>query len=174
MNQNSKKFCRLPLLVLTVVVLMLITGCGAHIDDPDPSSADLKTITLEKMADTSISHTSSGVSTVSKRYNITIVTQHEKIDLDYVKMNGGKSSGIRSIMATSLKQGQSLRIMCQSNVEKGNLALILLSPDRRILHQFTVNSGDQYQFTADRSGIYFVRMGAESFSGDILLERQFQ
>ena len=174
MNRFCRNFYRLPLLVLPVVVLLLIAGCGSHIDDPDPSSADLKTITLEKMADSSISYTSSGVSTVSKRYNITIVTQHEEIDLDYVKMSGGKSSGVRSIMATSLKQGQSLRIMCQSNVDKGNLALILLSPDRRILHRFAINTGDQYQFTADKSGIYFIRMGAESFSGDIQLERQFQ
>ena len=174
MNRHCRKFYRLPLLVLSVIVLLLIAGCGSHINDPDPNTVDIKTLTLEKMADSSISHTSSGVSTVSKRYNITIVTQYEKIDLDYVKMSGGKSSGVKSIMATSLKQGQSLRINCQSNVHRGNLALILLSPDRRILHRFAINTGDQYQFTADKSGIYFVRMGAESFSGDIQLERQFQ
>ena len=166
---------RLSLLTaVTLAAIFLFTGCAAHIDDPDPSTTDLKTLTLENLADASISYTSSGVSTASKRYNITIVTQHEKIDLDYYKMSTDTSSGVKSIFATSLKEGQALRIKCQSKVEKGNLALIVLSPDREILYQFATNTLDQYEFTADKNGIYFVRIGTESFSGEIELERQFQ
>lgn len=157
-----------------ITVLMALTGCATHIEDSDPSSVELKTLTLEKLADSSISNISSGVSTVSKRYNITIVTQYDKIDLDYVKLSGGKTSGVKSIMATSLKAGQLLRIDCQSKVERGNLALIVLSPDRKIIHQFAINTTAQFQFTAEQSGIYFVRMGAESFSGEIQLERKIQ
>ena len=88
-------------------------------------------------------------------------------------MSAGMSSGVKSILATSLKQGQRLGIKCRSKVEKGNLALIILSPDRKILHQFAINTQDHFQFTADKSGIYFVRIGAESFSGEIELEREF-
>lgn len=175
MNRHFGTTIRLSLLTaVTLAAIFLFTGCAAHIDDPDPTTTTLKTLTLENLADASISYTSSGVSTASKRYNITIVTQHEKIDLDYYKMSGGTSSGVNSILATSLKEGQTLRIKCQSKVEKGNLALIVLSPDREILHQFIINAVDQYEFTADKNGIYFVRIGTESFSGEIELERQFQ
>ena len=172
MNWNFVLISRLSLLFLVSIAVSL-TGCAAHIADPDPSNTDLKTLTLEKLSDASTSNSSSGVSTASKRYNITIVTQHEKIDLDYYKMSAGMSSGVKSILATSLKQGQRLGIKCRSKVEKGNLALIILSPDRKILHQFAINTQDHFQFTADKSGIYFVRIGAESFSGEIELEREF-
>ena len=173
MNRRFGATSWLPLLVVALIALSL-TGCASHIADPDPTTPDLKTITLEKLSDASMSYTSSGVSTASKRYNITIVTQHEKIDLDYYKMSAGMSSGVNNTLATSLKQGQRLSIKCRSKVEKGNLALIILSPDRKILHQFAINAQDQFQFTADKSGIYFVRMGAESFSGEIELEREFR
>lgn len=172
MNWNFVLISRLSLLFLVFIAVSL-TGCAAHIADPDPSNTDLKTLTLEKLSDASTSYTSSGVSTASKRYNITIVTQHEKIDLDYYRMSAGMSSGVKSILATSLKQGQRLGIKCRSKVEKGNLALIIISPDRKILHQFATNTQDHFQFTADNSGIYFVRIGAESFSGEIELEREF-
>lgn len=171
---HFKTFFRLSLFIFVSTVTVTLTGCATHIEDPDPSSVDLKTLTLEKLTDSSTSYRSSGVSTVSKRYTITILTQHEKIDLDYVKMSGGKTSGVKGIMATSLKAGQTLRIECQSKVESGNLALIILSPDRKIIHQFPIGSTEQFQFTAQQSGIYFVRMGAESFSGEIQLERNIQ
>lgn len=173
-----KLYSRLSIhLLLSIIIIVafgiLLSGCASHIEDPDPSNFDLKTITPDNLVDTSISFTSSGVSTVSKRYNITIVTQHEKIDLDYYRMSGGNSSGVKNLLATSLKQGQTLRLQCQSKVDKGNLALVLLSPERQILHRFSINTLDQYQFKAEKSGIYFVRIGAESFSGEIAIERHF-
>jgi len=165
------RYQRLLLILLLSGTFLCLTGCGEHIADPDPTSFELKTLSREKLADSSTSHRSSGVSSVSKRYNITILTQYEKIDFDYLKLTGGKTSGVKGILATSLKKGQTLRLDCASKVDAGNLGLIVLAPDRKILHQFALNQADSFQFTAEAAGIYFVRMGAESFSGEIELTR---
>lgn len=172
-NFTRLHYRRLLLVLLLGGTLLILTGCGDHIDDPDPSSFELKTLSLEKLADSSTSYRSAGVSSVSKRYKITILTQYEKIDLDYLKLTGGKTSGVKGIMAVSLKKGQTLRLDCVTKVGKGNLGLILTAPDRRILHQFAINQADSFQFTADQAGTYFVRQGAESFSGEIELTRTF-
>jgi hypothetical protein len=68
MNRRVGTTSWLPLLLLVFLAVSL-TGCATHIADPDPTTPDLKTITVEKLSDTSTSYTSSGVSTVSKRYN---------------------------------------------------------------------------------------------------------
>lgn len=158
----------------SLLVTLLLAGCGGHIEDTNPNDHKLQTITLEQLADSSTSWRTSGVSTVSKRYNFTILTQHEKIDFDYLKLNGGKSSGVKGILATSLKVGQFLAIETHARVDRGNLALILIAPDRRILHQFHTQGNDRYEFVAMQAGIYFIRMGAESFSGEIELQRFFR
>ena len=74
-------------------------------------------------------------------------------------------------MATQLELGQTLQINSQTSVNTGNLGMILISPDNDILHKFTIGQEDSYQITANKKGIYMVRIGTESFSGEIKLER---
>ncbi len=170
MKQVLRK--RILLCVVLLLSSLILTGCG-HIEDTNGEDPSLVTIGIEKLTGSSISYTSSGVSTRTSRKNFTIVMQHEEIDYDYLEMTGGKTSGVRSIMATELKEGQTLSIHCESNVQSGNLAVILVSPGNEILHTFPVGTFDTYTTPpAAEKGIYFVRIGTESYSGVILLERE--
>jgi hypothetical protein len=157
-----------------ILALVLLTG-GGHIEDTNGDDPSLVTISREKMTGKSLSYTSSGVSTVSKRNHITINTQYEDIDLDYLEMSGGKLSGIVNIMATELKAGQTLTIACETGVKSGNIAVILISPNGEILYDFEIGAYEEVTVKADQTGkgTYVVRIGAESFSGAIILAREF-
>ena len=75
------------------------------------------------------------------------MTQHEDIDLDTLVMSGGKTSGISSILATNINEGETLRIDCYIQVESGNLALIL---PRRLSKNY--NSGSLLGSSGSASG----------------------
>lgn len=159
-------------LILLVIFVLALTGCG-HIEDTNGNDTSLVTFSMEDLAGKSISRTQSGVSTVSERNRITINTQFEEIDLDYLELSGGITSGISNLMATELKAGQSLTIACESGVKSGNLAIVLISPDSQILHEFPTGKYDEVTITAETDGKYFIRSGCESFTGVILLSRDF-
>ncbi len=159
------------LIIVTIFLLIcFLTGCG-HIEDTNGESTELTTISLEKLSGKTISARTSGVSTATTRNNITIVTQFEDIDLDSLVMKGGLTSGVSSIMATEIKQGNRLRIDSFTSVESGNLGLILISPNNEVLYNFAIGEEDSCEITAQEAGIYMVRMGAESFTGEINLAR---
>ncbi len=159
-------------LALLAISLFVLTGCG-HIEDTNGEDPSLVTITREALAGKTISRTSSGINTVKERKRITINTQYEDIDLDYLEMSGGIISGITNLMAIQLNAGQELTISAESGVQSGNLSLVLLSPDNKILHEFPTGAYDIAKITAEVDGIYFIRAGCESFTGVILLERDF-
>ncbi len=161
-----KKLCAFLLLI----PLLFLTACG-HIEDTNGDDPSLVTIDQEKMTAKSLSHTSSGVSTRTTRKNITLNTYYEDIDVDTLEMSGGKISGVQNIMACEVRKGQTLTIACETGVVSGNLGVILLSPDGTILHTFAPNSFDTYTTSPDLAGVYLVRIGAESFTGAIILER---
>ncbi|MDW7655954.1 MAG: hypothetical protein SCM11_02140 [Bacillota bacterium] len=157
-----------------VLALVLLTGCG-HIEDTNGDDPSLVTISRENMVDKSMSWTASGVSTVTKRYHITCNTFYEDIDVDYLEKSNGKISGIANIMATELKEGQTLTIACETGVKSGNIAVILLSPDGEILYDFEIDAYEEVTVIADQTGtgIYMIRIGTESFTGAIILAREF-
>ncbi len=173
MRAASAKKGLAVLLVLFIASALVFTGCAGHIEDSNGEDTALVTITYEELAGNSISNISSGVSTTRERYNYTILTQHEDIDLDYLEMAGGKTSGVVNLMATALEAGAELTIACESSVEEGNIAIVLLSPDNEILHEFAIGEYEEVTITAQTDGEYLVRMGCESFSGTIILAREF-
>ena len=162
---------RTGILLLALFSLCFLVACS-HIEDTNGDDPALVTISREKLAGKSISHTSSGVSTFSRRNNITLVNRHEDIDLDYLEMQDGKISGIMNIMATEVKDGQTLSIACETAVSSGNLGVILLSPDGEIVYDFAVGAYDEVTVVAEKTGIYLVRIGTESFNGNIIVARE--
>jgi len=156
--------------LLLLLSLLFLTACG-HIEDTNGDDPSLVTIDQEKMTAKSLSHTSSGVSTRSTRKTITLNTYYEDIDVDTLEMSGGKISGVQNIMACEVRKGQTLAIACETGVVSGNLGVILLGPDKTILHTFTPNTYETYTTPPDLTGVCLVRIGAESFSGAIILER---
>ncbi len=169
--KSFTKLKNIEALILVLIILSYFLAACGHIEDTNGDSYELVTITLEQLAGTSISNTSSGVSISSIRRNKTILTQYEDIDLDSIVLMGGKTSGISNIMATFLNKGTTLEINSFTKVDSGNVAMVLISPDNEILHNFAIGEEDFCQIKAQESGIYKVRMGAESFSGEINVVR---
>jgi hypothetical protein len=159
-------------IVCLIIIALSMTACG-QIEDTNGDDPSLVTITREKLASNSTSHTASGVTTRTNRSKTTSVGSMEEIDVDFLNMKGGKTSGIKNIMLTMLAAGEKVTIDCSSSVASGNLAIVLLSPDNEILYDFAVGEEDACAITASESGEYVVRIGAESFSGEINLERTF-
>lgn len=160
-------------LVILLAFVLALTGCRGHIEDSNGEDTSLATITRAELQGKSISNISSGVSRKSERYRYTILTQHEDIDLDYLEMYGGITSGVVNLMATELDAGTELTIACESSVESGNLAIVLISPDNEILYEFPVGQYDEVTITTNVEGKYFIRGGCESFKGAIILSRDF-
>jgi len=172
------RFCpisssRLFLIIVCLIVFALSTTACGHIEDTNGDDPSLVTITREKLASNSTSHTASGVTSRSNRSKTTSVGSMEEIDVDFLNMKGGKTSGIQNIMLTMLAAGEKVTIDCSSSVASGNLAIVLLSPENEILYDFAVGEEDSCEITASENGAYVVRIGAESFSGEINLERTF-
>lgn len=156
--------------VLIIIMVLIASACG-HIKDNNGDDTSLTTMSLEMVGGKSISNTTSGVSSRSVRNNYTIVSQYNEIDLDSVVLSGGLTSGISSILATELRKGDILIIDCHNTIESGNLAVILISPSNEMLYHFNNNDMDSCQITADEDGIYIIRRGAESYTGNIYLKR---
>lgn len=164
---------RLILIVASLAIIALsLTACD-HIEDTNGVEPSLVTITREQMAAKSISHTASGVSTTSSRNKVTSIGMRDDNDVDFLQLKGGKISGVKTILLTTLTEGEKLTINCDTTVTSGNLAVVLLSPDYEILYEFAVGESDGCVLTETDPGDYVVRIGTESFSGEITLERIF-
>ena len=151
-------------------VAALAIGCS-HIEDTNGRNPGLETITVEKLASKSGTSRSNGVSSKSTRLRKTIMTEHEAEDVDSLARSGGKTSGVLTVMATQLREGDPLEIDCETRVDSGNLGLVLVDPSRKVLHEFSLGTKDAFTLRAKEAGIYEIRMGAESFSGLVKLQR---
>ncbi len=158
------------LLFLCAILIISLTACS-QIEDTNGDDTTLVTIDDEKLASTSISSSGSGVSSNSVRNNITLINSDEEIDFDSLTMDGGPISGVSDIMATGLEEGQYLAIYVESEIREGNLEIVLLSPDNEILYHFDTNGEDVVEIPLGISGTYNVRIGVESFIGNIYVER---
>ena len=156
------------------VLATLLVGCEDHIEDANPNSHDLATLTLDDFTEGSISSVSSGVNVSREQSGRTIVPDTKEIDFNVVARSGGKTSGIFDLMGTGLSEGETLTVHTSVRPESGNIALVLLDPDSRVLKEFSITGEDSFQFTAEKSGNYLVRTGMESFSGDVRVERTWQ
>ncbi len=165
-----KRIHRYFLLIFLLTALVL-TGCGGHIEDLDESSHELATLTIEDFTAGSYSSTSSGVNVSTRGAGYTIAEDTQNIDHDYIKRSGGKTSGLFSIMGTRLSAGEVLRIDTSATPDSGNIGLALITPSGELLYLFSIDGSDSYSFTAEEDGIYLVRAGMESFSGDVVVER---
>ncbi len=157
-------------IILVFLMIVLFTACE-HIEDSNGDDTSLAVLTMDDLLGKSISYRGSGGSTSTVRKNITTVGQYEDYDIDVLTMKGGFTSGIKNIMVTELKAGDKFTIESDAGVEKGNLGIILMSPDNELLHSFSTNGTDSITITAETKGFYIVRMGAESFTGNIQLKR---
>jgi hypothetical protein len=164
---------KLFLAVISLVSILALSGCAAHIEDTNGDDTSLATLTMEDLTAVSVSARGAGTNIYSERRTITINTIHQTIYYDYLEMYGGKTSGVKNIMATELKAGESLMIACESQVEVGNLAVILISPQKELLHEFPIGEYDEFiTGPAPETGEYIVRIGTESYTGAIILERE--
>lgn len=160
-------------MVVVLMILFMVSGCS-HYEDTNGDDPSLQTITLEKMASTSTSFMGSGATITSRRENFTTVMQYEDIDLDYLKMVGGKYSGVKSAVAFEINENDVVTIEVTTNVTIGNLGVILISPTHEIIYEFDLNTTDTYTLTAEEEGIYFIRIGTESFGGTLEITRTFE
>jgi hypothetical protein len=154
------------LIGLLVILGITLTGCK-HIDDTNGDVYDLETFTEEDLLGVTISMVGSGASITSSRHNFTTLGIYADLDFDYFKMDGGKYSGIKNLLVVELKVGESATYEVKSMVESGNLALVFIDPNRELIKQIAVNTSDTLIITALIDGVYFLRMGAESFVGSM-------
>jgi hypothetical protein len=98
----------------------------------------------------------------------------EEMDKDFYQMSVGSASGITNLVGTRLEAGQGLTIAVESQIDAGNLEIVLLKKgenSNEFIYQFTTDTVDIYRFTAEEFGIYYVRAGLESFAGSIEVNR---
>ena len=162
------------LAMLLVITILLLSGCGEHIEDLDESSHELNTLTTADFTAGSYSSTSSGVSISTSSSYQTIAEDTEDIDHDYVKRSGGKTSGVFSVIGARLNTGETMRFDINVEPESGNIGLAVIAPSEELLYQFNTPGSDSYSFTAEENGVYLVRAATESFSGEITAERTWE
>ncbi len=131
-------------------------------------------MTPEKLSGGLATSTSTGVTRKESRLRQTISGPAAAADIDHLELSGGETSGIRTIMATQLREADALTIELTTEVRRGNLGLVLVSPSKRILHTFKVPGEDSVRIQAREPGVYELRMGAESFSGALSARRIFE
>ncbi len=174
MLKNPKSIQCIALLFLVIFYMSAVTGCGEHIEDPDESSHELTTLTIADFTGGSYRSTSSGVSMTRHVSRQTIQPDNHEIDFDHIERRGGKTSGVTTLMGTRLREGERLRIDTSVSPQAGNIGLALISPANEILYMFKIDGADSFSFTAAERGIYLVRAGMESFSGEIILSRTWE
>ncbi len=161
---------RTNLIITLLVILPIFSGCE-HIEDTNGDLTDLQTISDSTFLGKTINFTTSGVNSSSTKNNFTTINMYDEIDLDKLTMNSGISSGISNIIATEVKEGDSFYFVASSKVEKGNFLMVLISPNNEIVYRFATNKKDTVTITEAEKGIYFIRIGAESFTGNVSVER---
>ena len=161
---------KIYLLVIILIFVAFSTSCG-DIEDTNGDSTQLVTIDMDKLTGNSIGGSSSGFSSHTIRNNITIITLHEEIDFDSLRRTGGKSSGVFNILATEVKEGETLTIHCNTAVDIGNIGMVLISENYELIYEFEIGQSDSCTVTAPETQEYLVRLGAESFSGMIEVSR---
>jgi len=157
-------------LLLCIILIGTASGCG-HIEDTNGVSTELVTISMEKLTSNSSSSTSSGVSVRSTRQIITSTMEYEELDVDSLVMSGGKISGVSTIMGAYIYEGEGLVIDSQTSLEAGNFKMVLISPSKELLYEFETGKKDTCEIVAAEDGFYRIRIGAESFTGEIKLGR---
>lgn len=172
--KNRKSIQCIVLLFLVMFYMSAVTGCGEHIEDPDESSHELATLTAADFTGGSYRSTSSNVNMKRHVSRQTIQQDNDEIDFDHVERSGGKTSGFTTLMGTRLQEGERLRIDTSVSPQEGNIGLALISPGNEILYMFKIDGSDSFSFTAAERGIYLIRAGMESFSGEIILSRTWE
>ncbi len=168
----QKERTLLKILFCGLLVTLCLVGCE-HIEDGNGEDYHLATLTEADVAGTSINSLVSGESMSTKRIHKTIMTQYEDIDNDETRVHYGKFSGVRSLAAVSLTEGDCVTFSLNSTIESGNLMILLVSPSNEAVYTFMLNQPDTFTFEAAESGVYFVRIGGESFKGSIEVQRSF-
>lgn len=175
----KRHFGLLILLSLTI----LFSACNP-IEDLNGEDTSLSQIAKDELYGFDVSWSASNLKTKSTVNHQGVVPSNyyaaegftEEMDKDYYEMSCGSASGISNLVGTRLEAGQSVTIEVNSQIEEGNLEIILLKRgenNNEFLYQFETDTVDTFTLTAEEFGIFYVRAGVESFAGSIVINRNF-
>ena len=178
------KMKKLSIVLMILVMSLFFAGCNA-IEDLNGEDTSLAQITTDELYGLDVSWSASNLKTKSTVNHPGILPADyyapqgftEEMDKDYYQMSCGSASGLSNLVGTRLEAGQSMTIKVNSQIEKGNLEIVLLKrgdDGHEFLHQFETNATESYTFTAEEFGIYYVRAGVESFAGSVEINRSIQ
>ena len=174
---------KLHRLIFFLSIALMIVSCNP-IEDLNGSDTSLSQITEAQLLEKEVNWNAVSLKEMSFVNHSGILPSDyyaiegfsEQLDLDHYRMQVGSASGITNLVATRLEAGESVMIVVESEIEEGNLAIVLLEKgqeNHQLVYQFQTGTVDIYKITAEQSGIYYVRAGVESFAGSIEVNRSF-
>ena len=175
---------KLSFLFVLAVLVFTVAGCDAIDDLNGEADTSLSQITIEELYGKDVQWSASNLKTKSSVSHSGILPNSyyaaegftEELDKDNYQMQCGSASGITNLIAVRLEAGESVTINVESQIDQGNLELVLLKrgeESHEFIYQFETDGTDSYSLSAENFGIYYVRAGLESFGGSIEVTRSF-
>ena len=171
---------RISIYMMSIIGILLLAACGA-IEDTNGEDTSLVQITSEQIISHDIGWSASGLKTKSERAATRQSNYYanegfrESDDYDYFQVECKSGSGITNLIATKMEEGQVAVFTVESQIESGNLKIVLLKRGNdadELIYEFTTNEEDTYEYEAEEFGIYYVRAAVESFEGSVAVSRQ--
>lgn len=172
---------KLTIAFIVLFATVVLTSC-TEIEDTNGDDTSLCQITQEDLISNSANWSSNKSSTKTKKTssgyipnNYYTVEFSEEIDHDYLSFKCGSASGVSTMVGVKLDVGEEAKITVESSIDSGNLAVIVMEKgeSNTLLYQFANDSEDSYIITAQEDAVYYVRVGAESFGGKVIITREY-
>lgn len=112
------------------------------------------------------------VPTQSKNYNCTqeadsfsFYYNNQKIADSGESIEFKKFDGVYTINEFKTESGNAITINTGYNLAKGDLEIVILDPDYKVLHTINLKSDKSYSFDTEKSGVYKIRLVGKKASG---------
>jgi len=143
-----------------------------HIDDMSQNTTDLVIVKYEDMLETKVNHIGDRTSLRHSGKTTGIDESSLKgFDYKHIDYKVKKLSGIKVLQATKVQSNQKLTIEVKNELSRGNLKIIIVSPDNTLVDTIDVNSNKVIEIKHTIEGIYRVVVGSESAEFSIVINR---
>ncbi len=158
--------------ICMILVLYFVLFSFNHIQDTNGKLTNLVTIDIEEEIKKEVTLYKSNYSTLRCSGGSTgIKGELKEVDRDTIKYSTKKISGVKTLQATLMNNGESLSIKVNSNLTMGNLVIVIVDSNNNIIKEVTLNEEEIVNITSTEEGIYKVICGAESAKFDVVIQR---
>lgn len=159
------------LFVILSFTLYFILFSFKHIEDTDGSITELETIELIDMVNAKDKYKANNNRLQYSGSTTGVEEARNNNDYDFIEFRSSKLSGIKTIQTTNIEENQRLIIEIENELSKGNLKIIIVSPDHSIVETIEPNTNQIIEIDNTITGYYRVVVGAESADVTIRINR---